>query len=116
MKNPIPLLRTITLVEAVSFLILLGIAMPLKYIWHMPMAVRITGSVHGALFIAFCFALHKAYRIARWPVQRVALRLRRRKRLHGVGSTVSLSTQTITSALTRMRTAPPLHCGARAIR
>lgn len=27
------------------------IAMPLKYIWDMPMAVSICGSIHGVLFV-----------------------------------------------------------------
>jgi integral membrane protein len=34
-------------------IVLLGIAMPLKYFMDMPMAVKITGYIHGFLFIAF---------------------------------------------------------------
>ena len=34
-----------------------GIAMPLKYMVGMPMAVSIVGSIHGFLFVVFCFAL-----------------------------------------------------------
>ena len=45
--------RRIALAEGISFLILLGIAMPLKYFADSPLAVRITGMVHGVLFIAF---------------------------------------------------------------
>jgi len=44
-------LRTIGAIEGVSTLILFGIAMPLKYLAGMPMAVRIAGSIHGALFV-----------------------------------------------------------------
>ena len=73
MKNPVPFLRIITLVEAISYLVLLGIAMPLKYIWHLPIAVKIAGSVHGLLFITFCLALLRCLKIARWPVRRCAL-------------------------------------------
>ena len=40
-KSPIPFLRLITLTEAVSFLVLLLIAMPLKYLAGIPMAVKI---------------------------------------------------------------------------
>ena len=50
-------LRQIGKCEAISFLVLLGIAMPLKYIWGMPLAVRIVGMVHGVLFIAYCAVL-----------------------------------------------------------
>ena len=39
MKSPVSFLRSITLLEAISFLLLLFVAMPLKYAWGMPMAV-----------------------------------------------------------------------------
>ena len=39
--------------EGISFLVLLGIAMPLKYAAGIPIAVTIAGSLHGVLFIAF---------------------------------------------------------------
>jgi len=70
--NPIPILRKLALVEAVSFLVLLGIAMPLKYLAHLPMAVKICGWIHGILFIAFCVALFRAWVEARWPISRAA--------------------------------------------
>lgn len=46
-------LRKAGIAEGISFLVLLGIAMPLKYIFHQPMAVKIFGWAHGILFIAF---------------------------------------------------------------
>ena len=45
-------LRAVSLTEGVSFLVLLLIAMPLKYIWHWPLAVKYVGWAHGVLFIA----------------------------------------------------------------
>lgn len=48
--------------EGISFLILLFIAMPLKYFFDMPLAVRLVGGLHGVLFILFAVALYKAYR------------------------------------------------------
>ncbi|MFN8246194.1 MAG: DUF3817 domain-containing protein [Ferruginibacter sp.] len=45
--------RKIALLEGLSFILLLGIAMPLKYMADMPLAVRIIGSIHGALFVAY---------------------------------------------------------------
>lgn len=45
--------RKIAIAEGISFLILLGIAMPLKYFAGIPIAVTIVGSIHGILFIAF---------------------------------------------------------------
>jgi integral membrane protein len=45
--------RRIAWLEGISFLLLLGIAMPLKYWAGMPAAVRVVGSLHGLLFIAY---------------------------------------------------------------
>lgn len=71
--NPIPFLRQIAFAEGVSFLVLLGIAMPLKYIAHMPLAVKIVGWLHGVLFVVFCFALLRTWIVARWPLLRCAV-------------------------------------------
>ena len=46
-------LRKIGIAEGISFLVLLGIAMPLKYLMDQPMAVKIFGWAHGILFVAF---------------------------------------------------------------
>lgn len=43
--------------EGISYLVLLGIAMPLKYFFDLPQAVRIVGSLHGILFVAFIFMI-----------------------------------------------------------
>lgn len=62
-------LRLISLLDGISLLILLGIAMPLKYAADMPMAVRIVGSVHGGIFIALCLLLLIALRWPRWQLR-----------------------------------------------
>lgn len=72
-ESPIPFLRLITLNEAVSFLVLLLLAMPLKYLIHMPVAVKITGWIHGVLFVTFCFALLRTTLLAKWSLFRAAL-------------------------------------------
>lgn len=69
-KNPIPLLRTSGLIEAISYLLLVLIAMPLKYIWGMPLAVRWIGMAHGVLFIIYCLALLRVVIVAKWPLTR----------------------------------------------
>ncbi len=43
--------------EGVSYLVLLLIAMPLKYMFDMPQAVKIVGSIHGGLFVAYVLLL-----------------------------------------------------------
>ncbi len=50
-------LRYAALLEGVSYLILLFIAMPLKYAAGLPLAVKIVGMAHGVLFIILCALL-----------------------------------------------------------
>jgi integral membrane protein len=45
--------RKVAFIEGISFLVLLFIAMPLKYLADSPATVRIVGGIHGALFVAF---------------------------------------------------------------
>jgi integral membrane protein len=73
MKAAVTFLRHVALAEAVSYLLLVGVAMPLKYLAGQPMAVRVVGMVHGLLFIVFCWALLQALLKAKWPVTRCAL-------------------------------------------
>ena len=50
--TPTARLRCVAFVEGVSYVVLLFGAMPLKYLADLPLAVRIVGSLHGALFLA----------------------------------------------------------------
>lgn len=50
-------LRLTGFLEGASFLVLMGVAMPLKYLAGLPEAVKWTGWIHGVLFIAYCFAI-----------------------------------------------------------
>ena len=72
LDTPIGRLRAIGLAEGVSFLVLLGVAMPLKYLAGMPLAVKIVGWLHGVLFVAFCVALAQAMRAHGWSYRRAA--------------------------------------------
>lgn len=65
-KTSIGRLRAVALIEGISFIMLLGIAMPLKYFAGMPQAVTLAGWLHGMLFIAFCIALTQAHQEAKW--------------------------------------------------
>jgi integral membrane protein len=64
--------RVVAYLEGISYLLLLGVAMPLKYLADLPLAVRIMGSLHGALFVAFAVTLARAAGAQRWPVARAA--------------------------------------------
>lgn len=55
--SPIDRLHLASLLDGFSYLVLLGIAMPLKYLADQPLAVRLVGSVHGFLFLALCACL-----------------------------------------------------------
>ncbi|MFT4661409.1 MAG: integral membrane protein [Patiriisocius sp.] len=49
--------KYISYAEAISFLVLLGVAMPLKYMFGMTEAVAIPGMIHGMLFVVYCVLL-----------------------------------------------------------
>jgi len=55
MNKKLSLLRKAGIAEGISFLVLLGIAMPLKYLFQQPIAVKILGWAHGILFVTFLF-------------------------------------------------------------
>jgi integral membrane protein len=65
--------RLVALLEGSSYLLLLFVAMPLKYLAGLPLAVRLVGSVHGLLFILFMVALARAARQRRWPLRRTLI-------------------------------------------
>lgn len=65
-------LRAIGLLEGISFLVLLGVAMPLKYVWGEPQAVRVVGMAHGVLFLAYIAAAVQAWLEYNWSWKRAA--------------------------------------------
>lgn len=70
LNTPIGRLRAAGLLEGASFVLLLGVAMPLKYLAGMPLAVRVVGLIHGMLFIAFCSLLLQAKAAHDWSLGR----------------------------------------------
>jgi integral membrane protein len=54
LKDKLQSLINVGHIEGWSYLILIGIAMPLKYIFNIPQAVLVVGWVHGFLFVAYC--------------------------------------------------------------
>jgi integral membrane protein len=65
--------RIIALLEGISFLALLFIAMPMKYMMGQPLPVKITGMIHGILFIAFIFYLILIKSEYKWSFQKTSL-------------------------------------------
>lgn len=66
-------LRVVALVEAVSYVLLVGIAMPLKHVFDLPLAVRVLGMAHGVLFLLLAWLLVRARFETDWPVRRLGL-------------------------------------------
>lgn len=66
MESRVKNLRIIGISEGVSFLVLLLIAMPMKYFLGIPEAVKLVGWIHGVLFIAYVVAVFMSFRAMRW--------------------------------------------------
>ena len=65
-------LRLLGMIEGASFLVLLFVAMPLKYLAGRPEMVSAVGMAHGVLFVAFCAAVLQVGLTAGWPLSRIA--------------------------------------------
>ena len=68
-------LRTSALLEGISFLLLLLVAMPLKYMAGEPAMVRYTGMAHGVFFVWYVFAVILAKEAYRFTLPQTALAL-----------------------------------------
>jgi integral membrane protein len=71
----INLYRKTALIEGISYLILLFIAMPLKYFFNIPDAVKYFGWIHGLLFLVFFVILVIAAIKYRWSLLRIGIYL-----------------------------------------
>ncbi|AZB44182.1 DUF3817 domain-containing protein [Bacillus sp. FJAT-42376] len=67
-STPVQRLRLIGAIEGISFIVLLAIAMPLKYFADIPLAVTIVGSLHGLFFVLFLLAVANAAFRHRWSI------------------------------------------------
>lgn len=73
LASPLSRLRLVGLLEGASFLVLLLIAMPLKYLADQPLAVRHVGMAHGILFLLYLLALVPVALDYRWSWKTVVL-------------------------------------------
>lgn len=60
-STPVGRFRIVAFWEGISYLLLLFVAMPLKYGLGIDMAVRVVGMAHGVLFIAYLATLALAW-------------------------------------------------------
>jgi integral membrane protein len=61
-------LRFVGTLEGISFLLLLGVAMPIKYIWDNPVFVKYIGMGHGVLFLLFLAVLLVVCHRMKWSL------------------------------------------------
>lgn len=66
-KKPLKRFRFMGLLEGSSLLILVFLAMPLKYFFGLPEAVAIVGAIHGFLFVTYCLAIAYMTFVVKWP-------------------------------------------------
>ena len=68
-------LRWVGFLEGISFLLLLFIAMPMKYMFDNPILVKYVGMGHGVLFIAFLVVLFMVCEKQKWSLKMFILGL-----------------------------------------
>jgi integral membrane protein len=67
--------RFVSVAEAISFLLLLLVAMPLKYGADAPVGVQLMGPLHGVLFMAYVGMVFLVREQLRWDLKRTVLAL-----------------------------------------
>lgn len=72
LQDPIKLFRLAGFIEGTGLVVLLFIAMPLKYMAGIPEAVTLTGSLHGFLFVLYLLVTAYTTLKTRWSVKWIA--------------------------------------------
>jgi len=65
--------RMIAFLEGISFLVLLFIAMPIKYILGEPLVVKFVGMAHGGLFLLFLYLLFVTAKEYKWNLSFISM-------------------------------------------
>ncbi len=89
--------RIIAFTEGVSFLLILFVTMPLKYVWDIPEPNKIIGMAHGLLFILYVMAVFQLKVNYIWPKRKMMLAL--------LGSIIPFGTFYVTARLLPEETA-----------
>jgi len=66
--NHLKILRILAVVEGISYLLLLGICVPLKYVFDIPEPTRPVGMAHGILFVAYCLWVIIVAKQKQWSI------------------------------------------------
>jgi integral membrane protein len=65
--------KLIALLEGTSLLLLLGFAMPMKYLFQEPIFVKTIGMAHGLLFIAYLILAVMQKIASNWSLKTLAI-------------------------------------------
>ncbi len=71
-RSTLSLLRLVSILEGVSYLVLLYYAIYHKRILGDAEAIQMPGMIHGVLFVIFCLLLLVVWIERRWPFKRAA--------------------------------------------
>jgi len=71
--NTLSIFRKVAVAEGISYVLLIFIAMPLKYWAEMPLAVKYTGWAHGLLFMLYLVFLIMAWVEYKWSFKKSAM-------------------------------------------
>ena len=66
LKSTVGRLRLLAILEGISLLLLVFVAVPLKYLFHYPDFVKALGPIHGILFVLFIFSTINIGIAQRW--------------------------------------------------
>ena len=73
MMNKVTVFKWIANLEGISFLILLLVAMPLKYIWQQPWLTQQVGMAHGVLFVGYIVAVFIVQKELAWSYRQTLI-------------------------------------------
>jgi len=68
-------LRMIAFIEGLSYLIILGITMPLKYWMDMPGPNKVIGMLHGVFFVFYILAVLQSSMLSGWTKKKLMISL-----------------------------------------
>jgi integral membrane protein len=71
--SSLSIFRKVAVAEGISYLLLLFVAMPLKYWADLPLYVKYTGWAHGLLFVLYAATLVMAWQEQKWKFGKAVL-------------------------------------------
>ena len=73
LKTALDQFRLIAILEGISYFLLLGIGMPLKYLAHIAIVIKLMGWMHGILFILYVITLVRIAFVHKWSFIKVII-------------------------------------------